>query len=140
MCSGLRMFGTASRSTGCLNSNGCCALRLPMLSSDFWINRAVVFASAVVYWVGVFLQARRVRHRIGRSPNVQPRGPKEKLLWAGWILVVLVWLTLPFVAGAGGAWIGWRCLPALCGPAGRFLGVILIIAGYAGTLWCYAAM
>jgi protein-S-isoprenylcysteine O-methyltransferase Ste14 len=111
-----------------------------MLNADLWFNRAVVFASAVVYWVGVYLQARRIRHRIGRSPNVKPRGPKEKLLWAGWILVVLAWLTLPFVASSGGEWFGWRCVPALCGPAGRFFGISLIGAGYAGTLWCYAAM
>ena len=111
-----------------------------MSNADLWLNRVVVFASAVVYWVGVYLQARRIRHRIGRSPNVKPRGPKERLLWAGWILVVLAWLTLPFVAGFDGAWFGWRCFPALCGPAGRFFGIALIVAGYAGTLWCYAAM
>ena len=111
-----------------------------MFSPDLWLNRVVVFASALVYWVGVYSQARRIRHRIGRSPNVKPRGPKEKVLWAGWILVVLAWLTLPFLAGSGSAWFGWRCVADLCGPAGRFLGIGLISAGYAGTLWCYAAM
>ncbi len=111
-----------------------------MFSADFWINRVVVFSSAVVYWVGVYFQARRVRRRIGRSPNVILRGLKEKCLWAGWVLVVLAWLTLPFVAGSEGAWAGWRCVSALCGPAGRFVGIALVGAGYIGTLWCYAAM
>jgi protein-S-isoprenylcysteine O-methyltransferase Ste14 len=111
-----------------------------MFTPDLFVNRIVVLASAVVYWVGVYLQTRRIRHRIGRSPNVKPRGPKEKLLWAGWVLVVLAWLTLPFLAGSGGAWFGWQCVPALCGPASRVLGIGLIGAGYAGTLWCYAAM
>src|SRR4051812_35088249 len=95
------------------------------------LNRASVFCSAVVYWSGVWVQARRVRKRIGRSPNVRPQGPKERLLWAGWALVVMAWLALPFLTGL---------IPSPVHPLGTALGIILLAIGYAGTLWCYVAM
>jgi protein-S-isoprenylcysteine O-methyltransferase Ste14 len=111
-----------------------------MINTDFLANRVVVFISALIYWIGVFIQARRIRRRIGRSPNVNPRGPKEKLLWAGWVVVVVLWLALPFLAGGSQSWAGLRYLPSLCGPISFSFGIGLVIAGYAGTLWCYAAM
>jgi len=111
-----------------------------MSSADLFPNRSVVFASALVYWVGVYFQARRIRRRIGQSPNVKPRGSKEKLLWAGWVVVVIMWLALPFLACRDHAWPGLRCSPSICGPIGFTLGCSLVGAGYAGTLWCYAAM
>ncbi len=98
------------------------------------LNRAVVLSSAVVYWAGVWLQVRRVRKRIGRSPNVRPRGVKEKLLWAGWAFVVASWFTLPFLSGPVSA------LPSCIHPVGSFVGVLMMLGGYAGTLWCYVAM
>jgi protein-S-isoprenylcysteine O-methyltransferase Ste14 len=108
--------------------------------SSLLANRAVAAGSALIYWVGVFIQARRIRHRIGRAPNVKPRGRKEKLLWVGWFSVVLLWLGIPFVAGRGfmGFW------GALFGPAlsssTEVLGILSMAAGYTGTLFCYAAM
>jgi protein-S-isoprenylcysteine O-methyltransferase Ste14 len=102
-------------------------------------SRTVVFLSALVYWGGVFVQTRRIRRRIGRAPNVKPRGAKEKLLWAGWALVVAAWFGLPFAASSSGAfWL--RILPSLSGLAGFLIGIALVVSGYAGTLWCYAAM
>jgi protein-S-isoprenylcysteine O-methyltransferase Ste14 len=103
-------------------------------------NRVIVFTSALVYWAGVWIQARRVRRRIGRSPNVKPKGLKEQLLWAGWAFVVLAWLALPFLSG-GGVALGWLMVtPSLVHPAGSALGAIMMGVGYAGTLWCYCAM
>ena len=111
-----------------------------MTPEELFLRRAVVFASALVYWAGVWVQARRVRRHIGRSPNVRPRGTKEKLLWAGWIFVVAVWLFQPFFAGGESAWSLARLHAALlCWPF-LALGILLVAAGYAGTLWCYAAM
>jgi protein-S-isoprenylcysteine O-methyltransferase Ste14 len=104
------------------------------------LNRALVFGSAVVYWGGVWIQARRVRRRIGRSTNTRPRGIKERLLWAGWFFVVAAWLALPFLSAHGTGLSGTTITPALLNPLGRALGIILMGAGYAGTLWCYAAM
>src|SRR5262245_41651165 len=104
------------------------------------LNRALAFSFAVVYWSGVWLQARRVRRWIGGSPNVKPRGRKEKLLWAGWFMVVGLWLTIPFIAGKEtlGPWARmWRVLLNPIGTAG---GVGLMAVGYAGTLWSYSAM
>jgi protein-S-isoprenylcysteine O-methyltransferase Ste14 len=104
------------------------------------LNRVIVFASAVLYWAGVVVQARRLRRRIGRSPNVRPRGAKEKLLWAGWSLVVLAWLALPFLGTSARSLPAVRILPALVHPLVSALGLILMGAGYAGTLWCYFAL
>jgi protein-S-isoprenylcysteine O-methyltransferase Ste14 len=110
------------------------------MSDEIFWRRAVVLVSAVVYWAGVLVKARQVRRQIGRSPNLRPRGTKERLLWAGWFLVIVVWMAQP-------AFIGTRVVPAwlqldspLLRPASLVLGVLMTGAGYAGTLWCYAAM
>ena len=99
-----------------------------------------MLGSGLLYWAGVFVQSRRVRRRIGRSPNVRPRGAKERLLWVGWALVVMAWLGLPWLSG-GGTWLpGSRVFPSRVLELGTALGVLLMVIGYGGTLWCYAAM
>jgi protein-S-isoprenylcysteine O-methyltransferase Ste14 len=105
----------------------------------FW-HRALVFGFGVLYWVGVSVQARRVRKRIGRSPNVKPRGTKEKLLWLGWAFVVLSWLGLPLLPRGGVDGAGWPGLLERVGPYNLWLGLCLMVAGYGGTLWCYISM
>jgi hypothetical protein len=107
---------------------------------DLFPRQAIVLAIALIYWAGVMILARRVRQQIGRLPNVRPRGPKERLLWAGWILVVAAWMTLPFVVGRETAHGLVRLNPVLLHPLGFFLGMALILAGYGATLWCYAIM
>ena len=110
------------------------------MNEDLFWRRAVVFGSALVYWAGVLIQARRVRRQIGKSPNLRPRGARERLLWAGWLVVIAIWLMQPLLLGVGGV-PSWLQPPrALLQAAGLILGVILIGAGYVGTLWCYAAM
>jgi protein-S-isoprenylcysteine O-methyltransferase Ste14 len=110
-----------------------------MMDEFFW-RRAVVLGSAVIYWAGVSVNAARVRRQIGRSPNLKPRGTKERLLWCGWFLVIAIWMGQPLIAGSG-AWPGFlQPLLSLFHPAGLVLGTALTVAGYAGTLWCYAAM
>jgi protein-S-isoprenylcysteine O-methyltransferase Ste14 len=104
------------------------------------LNRAVVFGSAVVYWLSVWAQARRVRRRIGRSPNVRPRGWKERLLWSGWFFVVVAWLALPWLTGRV-TWLpGTAAFTLLVHPAELVLGTALIALSYAVTIWCYVAM
>jgi protein-S-isoprenylcysteine O-methyltransferase Ste14 len=104
------------------------------------MNRIVVLGSAVVYWSTVCIQARRVRRHIGRSPNVRPHGLKEQLLWFGWFFVVISWMALPWLArsGAGPAWA--RIISSFGYPLNVALGTVMMIAGYAFTLWCYVAM
>jgi len=111
-----------------------------MAPEELLLRRVVVSGSALVYWLGVWIHARRVRRRIGRSPNLKPRGSKEKMLWAGWVLVVIVWMGQPLVAAHGAAMFPWRLAPESLRPAGLVAGLCLVLAGYAGTLWCYAAM
>ena len=107
---------------------------------ELLLRKAVVAGSGIIYWAGVFVNARRVRRQIGRSPNMVPRGTKERVLWIGWLIVIAVWIGQPFFAGGENAWAGVRLLPALMHVAGLVSGLALVAAGYAGTLWCYAIM
>jgi len=111
-----------------------------MGTEDLVFRRAVVLGSALVYWAGVLIQARRIRRHIGRSPNVTPRGTKERLLWVGWFFVIVVWLAIPFVASQTSPLPWLRPLPSLLHPALLGSGLLLIVAGYVGTLACYTAM
>jgi protein-S-isoprenylcysteine O-methyltransferase Ste14 len=111
-----------------------------MAADVLTFNRVVVFCSAIVYWAGVCVQARRVRKRIGRSPNVRPKGLKEKALWTGWSVVVLAWMGLPFLSSGTRHQIWWAVVPSMVHPVGTALGVFMMGVGYAGTLWCYKAM
>lgn len=111
------------------------------MSADelFW-RRAIVSASGLIYWIGVWILARRVRKQIGRSPNLKPRGAKEKALWIGWLLVILVWVGQSFVVRTENAWQGVAFFPALLNLPLFVTGIVLVVGGYASTLWCYAAM
>jgi len=108
------------------------------MNDEFLWQRIVVSLSGLVYWGGVLVQARRVRKKIGRTPNLKPKGTKERLLWVGWTTVVLCWILQPLWVRGTGSWEGVPA--ALVGPAAWGAGVILIVVGYAATLWCYAAM
>ena len=107
---------------------------------ELLIRKVVVAASGVIYWAGVFVNAARVRKQIGRSPNMTPRGTKELLLWFGWLLAIAVWIGQPFFVGGEKAWAFVRLCPQLMHVAVMTVGLALVAAGYAGTLWCYAIM
>jgi protein-S-isoprenylcysteine O-methyltransferase Ste14 len=81
-----------------------------------------------------------VKRHIGRAPNVKPQGKRERVLWLGWFLVVAGWLALPFVVQPDARFAGLRLQSDLLHPIGFIAGLTLSAAGYAGTLWCYAAM
>src|SRR5262245_52346698 len=96
----------------------------------FW-RRMIVYASGLVYWAGVIIQARRVRRRIGHSPNVRPQGARERFLWAAWFLVILFWIVQPLIATPGSVWaLTW--MPDTLHWPSLILGTLLVIAGYAG--------
>ncbi|MGA1238070.1 MAG: methyltransferase family protein [Limisphaerales bacterium] len=101
-------------------------------------RQIAVLASAVIYWGGVAIQARRVRRKIGHSPNVAPKGTKEILLWIGWTTVVLAWLIQPILGATPNTLPGLRLHPNFTGSIP--LGLTLLTFGYAATLWCYNAM
>jgi protein-S-isoprenylcysteine O-methyltransferase Ste14 len=111
-----------------------------MTPDELFLRRVVVSASGLIYWIGVWILARRVRKQIGRSPNLKPCGPKEKMLWVGWLLVILVWVGQSFVVKTENAWPGVAFLPPLLNLPLLVTGIGLVIGGYACTLWCYAAM
>ena len=110
-----------------------------MIDDGLWLRKILVFGSALVYWTGVFIQTCRVRRRIGRFPNVTPHGGKERILWVGWIVVLVGWMGQPLVIGNPGVpFVSPFSL--LVHPVGMILGTIMIVGGYAGTLWCYKAL
>ena len=111
-----------------------------MQIDDFFVRQAIVFASALIYWVGVMVQARSVRRSIGRQPNVSPRGSREKLLWLGWMLVVITWISLPFLVDPDSTSSWLHPFPLLIRLSGLLIGIVLVVLGYAGTHWCYASM
>ena len=111
-----------------------------MTPEELFLRRLVVSASGLLYWGGVLIQARRVRKQIGRSPNLKPRGSREKVLWIGWFIVILTWIGQPFLISSSNSNPALRIFGALPRPADLVLGLSLVAAGYAGTLWCYAAM
>lgn len=111
-----------------------------MTIDELFIRRGIVLASALVYWGGVWVQARRVRRHIGRSPNLKPKGMKERLIWLGWMLVVFGWMFTPFIVQIDSRAVLLQLQPNLLGSAGLIIGILIVLAGYAGTLWCYAAM
>lgn len=108
-----------------------------MTTEELFFRRVMVSGFAVIYWGGVLVQARSVRKRIGRSPNLKPRGGKERALWFGWLLVIAIWMTQSWLLGKVP---GTQFLEALVFRGGLVTGAVLTVAGYAGTLWCYAAM
>lgn len=105
-----------------------------MTIDELFLRRASVAAAALIYWGGVAIHARRIRKRIGKSANLKPRTPKEKLLWFGWTFMVLGWLVQPLLVPTA-----WLSAPLLTPPT-LVAGLVLIILGYAATLWCYASM
>jgi len=111
-----------------------------MSAEEFFWRRAIVSASGIIYWVGVWILARRVRKQIGRSPNLKPRGAKEKILWVGWLLVILVWVGQSLVVKTENAWPCVAFFPMLLNLPLFVTGIVLVVGGYACTLWCYAAM
>jgi len=106
---------------------------------SLWLRKGLVIGSALMYWAGVFVQIHRVRKHIGRSPNVRPRGSKERVLWFGWFLVVVGWFTQPLIMGQLNCSL-FSLMPSLMDPIGFFLGLLVMLCGYAGTVWCYVAL
>lgn len=85
------------------------------------------------------INARRVRRRIQRSPNLRPRGTKERLLYLAWLAVIAVWVAQPVVMAL---WLRWAWVRPLDvgGWAALGAGAVLVLLGQAGTIWCYRAM
>lgn len=105
------------------------------------LRRTVVCASGLIYWIGVWVQAKRVRRKIGRTPNLRPRGVRECLIWLGWTLAVSGWIAQPLIlSGDTAANSIFGFFPGFNHPAVLATGILLIILGYAGTHWCYSSM
>jgi protein-S-isoprenylcysteine O-methyltransferase Ste14 len=111
-----------------------------MTTEELQLRRIAVSASGLIYWGGVMIHARRVRKQIGRSPNLKPRGSREKALWFGWFVVILAWVGQPWIVKAAGSPHPFALIPGLLHPVNLALGLALLLFGYACTLWTYAIM
>ena len=112
-----------------------------MNSDELLCRRLAVGGAALIYWAGVFIHARRIRKRIGHSPNLKPRGARERLLWAGWLLVVGAWIGQPLlVVVVASPLAGFQFSHSLLLPSTLILGLALTVGGYVATLWCYRTM
>src|SRR4051812_23599521 len=111
-----------------------------MIPEELLFRRIIVCSSGLIYWAGVLIQGCRIRKRIGHSPNLRPKGPKEKALWFGWFLVIFIWIVQPLLVGITSSAPGLRLLPPVMGRLSLAFGLILVAFGYGGTLWAYAAM
>ncbi|HAM52868.1 MAG TPA: hypothetical protein DCP92_20030 [Nitrospiraceae bacterium] len=104
------------------------------------LRQYLVLGSAFLYWTGVIVQAYRLRRHIGRSPNIRPRGLREKFLWAGWLLVIAGWIGQPLIIRHCACGTLFSLIRFLFHPLGIFLGILLALCGHIGTLWCYSAL
>jgi protein-S-isoprenylcysteine O-methyltransferase Ste14 len=111
-----------------------------MTTEELLWRRGIVFGAALLYWGGVLVQARRIRRRIGKSPNLRPRNWQEKILLVAWLLVICAWLIQPLVIGRHNLPPGLQINATLSTTAGFVGGAVMTVAGYAGTLWCYVIM
>jgi protein-S-isoprenylcysteine O-methyltransferase Ste14 len=105
------------------------------------IRKGFVVCGALVYWTGVLIHVYRIRRHIGKSPNVRPRGLKERILWIGWFSVIIGWIGQPLIIKKQEGTFLFSFIDILYHhPAGIIWGVVLALCGYAGTLWCYATL
>jgi len=111
-----------------------------MKTNTLCIRQSIVFVSAVVYWGGVMIHARRIHKHIGRSPNIKPAGLKENLLWLGWFLVIAGWIGQALIISRHAESIIFFLPTSILRPSGIFIGLLIALGGYAGTLWCYSVI
>jgi len=99
-----------------------------MPDDGLWLRKALVAGSALIYWIGVLIQAYRVQRRIGRSPNVMPHGMKERLLWLGWMVVLVGWVGQPLVIGRPDIPLAPSSHPG--SSLGTVFGMAILAGGY----------
>ena len=105
----------------------------------FW-RRVIVSVGGLIYWGGVLIQGRRIRKRIKRSPNLKPKDTRERVLWAGWMLIIGLWIFQPLFATPYTHFPPIQIDRSDLNLANLIGGIGLTVAGYAATLWCYVVM
>jgi len=104
------------------------------------IRQILVCASGTLYWVGVFLLAAVIRRRTGQSANLKPQTAKERVLWSGWLIVVVGWIVQPLTVPDIASGPLFAMISPLDQSVGLVAGALLIVGGQVGTYWCYWAM
>lgn len=110
------------------------------MNPDLIVRQVLVCASGGVYWTGVLMLAASIRRRTGRSANVTPKSVQERILWCGWLVVIVCWIGQPLLPSDLAALPWLATIESLNHPAGLVVGTLLILAGQLGTYWCYWAM
>ncbi|MBI5633755.1 MAG: isoprenylcysteine carboxylmethyltransferase family protein [Nitrospirae bacterium] len=104
------------------------------------IRTAAVFASGLIYWTGVLVQAYRLKQRTGQSANLRPKGLKERLLWLCWLFVIAGWIGQPLIMRSNGKFTFFSAPELLLSDIEKAGGLLLLLLGYAGTIWCYRVL
>ncbi|MDF1859455.1 MAG: isoprenylcysteine carboxylmethyltransferase family protein [Verrucomicrobiales bacterium] len=92
----------------------------------------VSLVTAILYWGGVVVNATRIKRRTGNSPSLRPRKNADYLLWLCWASIIFSWSSPYWLVSENQVWFD-SLVADVCGFA-------LIIGGFGGTWWCYAAM
>ncbi len=110
-----------------------------MNPEDLGSRVALSTGSGIVYWTGVYLNALRIKKRTGHSANLKPSSPRERMLWGAWFFVILNWIFLPLILkGSIHYETFWTSF--MIEPPSLFTGLLFLLAGYGGTLWCYRSL
>ncbi len=108
-----------------------------MTGSPETLRTGAVLASGLIYWIGVLVQTFRLKQRTGKSAHLRPKGLKERLLWMCWLFVITGWIGQPLVVRIGGKNPLFSISDLLLTDVGKAIGLLFLISGYAGTIWCY---
>ncbi len=110
-------------------------------NGGLFLRETIVLLSALIYWGGVIVNLYRVRRHVGKSPNLMKyKSLKEKLLFSGWFIVIAGWMVQPLIIESYSHMTFFSFINALYVPFGLVNGLVLALAGYAGTLWCYRTL
>lgn len=108
-----------------------------MTTSPDAFRTGAVLASGFIYWIGVLVQAYRLKRRIKKSPNLRPKSLKERLLWMGWLFIISGWIGQPLVIQGLRRTFFFSFSDVLLADSAMVAGLLLLVLGYSGTIWCY---
>jgi protein-S-isoprenylcysteine O-methyltransferase Ste14 len=104
---------------------------------------AMVLAATIwTYWFCVGVMVVRVRRRTRKLSGVVPKQRLEQLMWMVWVPLVVVWMTLPYLAASSDR-APWA-LPAFALEPGwlavRWAAALVGVACLALTIECWIRM
>jgi len=103
-----------------------------MTTSPDAFRTGAVLASGFIYWIGVLVQAYRLKRRIKKSPNLRPKSLKERLLWMGWLFIISGVIGQPLVIQGLRRTFFFSLSDVLLADSAMVAGLLLLVLGIAG--------